>query len=280
MGRGEWGQGSGGGGATGSRLRVVSVPRYAWLLIMSRRFEAILCDIDGCLIPESGAPLNAEAFVRLAAHNRRAIAAGDLPVITLCSGRPQPFVEALCRLMSNTVCPAISEMGVWLFDPVSERAMMDPAILSAHKDGVRGATRWIEEHLVPRGIFVQPGKAASISLWHPETQVVMDLMPTLVEVFAREGWPLRVSRTVQWVNCDLAHISKGTGIERLLAKTGLKPGQLAGIGDTPTDLAIRDRVAFFACPSNAAPELKAKADYVSPFKEMEGVLDILARMTM
>lgn len=245
---------------------------------MPRRFDAILCDIDGCLIPESGAPLDAQAFVTLAAHNRRAIAAADRPVITLCSGRPQPFVEALCRLMANTTTPAISEMGVWLYDPVAEISEFDPAILPAHKDGVREATRWIERELVPRGIFIQPGKAASISLWHPDTNVVMGLKPRLEQVFAKEGWPLRVSSTVQWVNCDLAHVGKHTGIERFFAKTGLTRDRLAGIGDTPTDHAIRERVAFFACPANAAPDLKARADYVSPHHEIAGVLDILDRI--
>lgn len=246
---------------------------------MTRKYDAILCDIDGCLAPESGDALNADALARLAAYNRNAIATSAHPVITLCSGRPQPFVEAMCRLLANTVYPAISEMGVWLFDPARELAEMDPNIRAEHRDGVRGATRWIEMELVPKGIFVQPGKSASISLWHPQTHVVMGLIPTLKEVFAREGWPLRVSHTVQWVNCDLAHISKGTGIERFCARTGLTRDRMAGIGDTPTDHAIRERVAFFACPSNALPDLKAKADYASPFRDIEGVLDIVSRLS-
>lgn len=246
---------------------------------MPRKFDAIFCDIDGCLAPESGAPLNAEVLARLAAHNRLAVARQDRPVITLCSGRPQPFVEAMCRLLANTVYPAISEMGVWLFDPVAETSQLDPNIGRHHLEGVRGATRWVEQELVPKGVFVQPGKAASISLWHPDRDWLMSLMPALVDVFAKEGWPLRVSRTVAWLNCDLAHIGKGTGIERFYAKTGLQPSRMAGIGDTPTDHAIRERVGFFACPSNAAPDLSSKADYVSPFHEIDGVLDIVTKLS-
>ena len=35
----------------------------------------------------------------------------------------------------------------------------------------------------------------------------------LPEKFAKEGWPLRVSRTVAWVNCDLEFVNKKTGIK-------------------------------------------------------------------
>lgn len=242
---------------------------------MPRRFDAIICDIDGCLGPESAAPLDARALAVIAEHNRHAIREGDRPILTLCSGRPQPYAEAMCRLLGNTELPCVAEMGVWLYDPKANRFLRDPAIAPEHLRAVHEATRWIERELLPRGVVIQPGKTASISLWHPDTPTLMAHKPRLVETFAREGWPLRVSSTVAWINCDLAHVSKATGIERLMRETGLTRDRLAGIGDTLGDLAIREHVAWFGCPSNAVDELKARAEYVSPRPEVEGVLDIL-----
>lgn len=243
------------------------------------RFDAIICDIDGCLGPESSAPLDAASLTRIAEHNRRAELLGDVPVLTLCSGRPQPFVECLCRLLNNTTVPCVAEMGVWVFDPRTQGFHLDPAILPEHLAAVREAERWVRVDLLPRGVVVQPGKTASISLWHPDTAALFTLKPMLVERFARESWPLRVSNTVAWINCDLAHVSKETGLRRAMTMVGLRRERLAGIGDTLGDLAIRDNVAWFGCPSNAAPELKARADYVSPRPEVEGVLDILAGLS-
>lgn len=239
--------------------------------------RAIICDIDGCLGPESAAPLDAAALARIASHNRRAEAEGGA-VLTLCSGRPQPFVECLCRLLSNTTVPCVAEMGVWVFDPRTMGFHLDPSITVAHLAAVREAEAWVRADLGPRGVVIQPGKAASISLWHADTAGLFALRPVLVERFAREGWPLRVSSTVAWINCDLAHVSKGTGLARALRMVGLEKGSLAGIGDTTGDLAIREAVAWFGCPRNAAPELRRVADYVSPHAEVEGVLDILARL--
>ena len=243
-----------------------------------RRFDAVICDIDGCLGPESTEPLDAKVLVRIAEHNARAIRDLDRPVLTVCSGRPQPFAEAMCRFLANSTLPCVAENGVWLYDPRDNRFLIHPAITPAHRAAVRDATMWIEDVLLPKGVIIQPGKTASISLWHPDTPYLLSLLPLLRETFAARGWPFRVSNTVAWINCDLDHVSKASGIRRLIEITGLARERLAGIGDQMSDLAIRDSVAFFGCPANADPALARKADYVSPHREAHGVLDILARL--
>ena len=237
-------------------------------------FDAIICDIDGCLGPESHAPLDAPALARIAASNARA-PRESRPVLTLCSGRPQPYAEALARLLAIRV-PIICEMGVWLYDPRDNRFSIDPAISPDHLAMVRFAQAYIEREIVPLGVVIQPGKTASISLWHQDTPTLLALKPILVQRFAKEGWALRVSNTVAWINCDLAHVSKGTGIDRFVDMMGYSRSRLVGIGDTLGDLAILERVSVFACPANADPDLKQRANYASMSKEVEGVLDVLS----
>ncbi len=244
-----------------------------------RRFDAVLCDIDGCLGPESHHPLDAMALARLAEHNRRAETVGDVPVVTLCSGRPQPFVEALCRVIANTTVPCVCENGVWVYDPRGQRFLRDPAITAEHLAWVRDATAYLEAEWIPRGVVIQPGKAASISLWHPETEILKRASPMLVERFAREGWGFRVSMTVAWINCDLAHVGKGTGIDRVYNMTDLTKDRCAGIGDSLSDLPIAERVAFFACPVNADERLKIHAHRVTKAEEIDGVFEILAELS-
>lgn len=239
------------------------------------RFDAIISDIDGCLGPESHAPMDAAALARIAAWNHRAIAHGDLPVLTLCSGRPQPYAEAMCRVLGNSAVPCIAEMGVWLYDPRDNRFLLDPAITTHDMKVIRECTQWVEQELLPKGVVIQPGKTASISLWHPDTAFLLGLKPAIASRVASSGWNLRVSNTVAWINLELTHVSKASGIRRLVAMMGYEKARLAGIGDTMGDLAIRDAVAWFACPSNAAEGLKSVADYVSSKSEVEGVEDVL-----
>jgi hypothetical protein len=240
------------------------------------RFDAIICDIDGCLSDEGTAPFDLGALAKVAAHNRRAIERRDVPLLTVCSGRPQPFAEAMCRAIRNTELPCVAENGVWLYHPGTNVYDMDPSITCEHVDAVGAASAWLRESFGRRGVSQQPGKSASISLYHDDTAYLMDeVMPAVSAGVQVCGWPLRVSRTERYVNLDLSHVSKGTALDRLLEQTGLKRERLAGIGDAASDLAIRERVAFFACPANAIDELKTKADLVATRAQVDGVLDIL-----
>lgn len=245
---------------------------------VARRFDTIICDIDGCLGPESVAPLDAPALARIAIHNQEAERREDRPVLTLCSGRPQPFVECLCRLLSNTTVPCVCENGVWLFDPRDQAYLLDPLILPEHLAGLERGRAWVHRELSPSGVIIQPGKTASMSLWHKDTAYLKSLIPRIEAAARDEAWGLRISSTIAWINCDLDHVSKGTGIARLMQAAGLQRQRLAGVGDTLGDLAIRERVEWFACPANAVPELRQVADFVSAHAEVEGVLDILERV--
>jgi hydroxymethylpyrimidine pyrophosphatase-like HAD family hydrolase len=248
-------------------------PMLLWAM---RKFDAVITDIDGCLGPESTAPMETAKLGVLEAWNKEAITKGDRPVVTMCSGRPQPYAEAMCRVIGNSALPCVCEMGVWLYDPRDNRYIMDPNIRPEHIDAVIAAMRWVDRELSKDGVVHQPGKTASMSLWHPDTKFLMGLMPRFQEKVAKERWPLRISRTVAWVNFDLEFVSKKTGIERLMRLCGLSRERLVGIGDTMGDIAIRESVGFFACPANADPGLKKVADYVSGKEEVDGVLDVLS----
>lgn len=244
----------------------------------SRRFDALICDIDGCIVPESAEPFDIGAIRGIADHNRAAIKTGQLPVLTLCSGRPQPFVEAVCRLVGNTLLPCIAENGVWLYFPATNEYHRDPTITRDHLQAVREASDWVEAELFPRGFSIQPGKTASISLYHPDPDQLSPAMPTLQEAFRKEGWPMRVSRTWYYINCDLEHISKSTGLDWLIASAGLNPDRLAGFGDTESDLAIAQRVKLFACPPRHDDSVGRVAHHISPYWQAWAVLDVLERV--
>ncbi len=242
----------------------------------SGRFDAIVSDIDGCLCDEHGGPFDLARLGLIREHNEHAIRSEISPVLTVCSGRPVGFAEAMTRLVGNTILPAIGEMGVYLHDPKTAQSELDPAVTAEHLKSVAGLQRYFHDTLRPMGVTMQPGKSASVTFWHSDTKLLRDRISPGVESLCQErGWPFRVSMSWYYINCDLTHISKATGIERFKLKTGIPADRLAGIGDTSSDLAIREKVAFFACPSNAIDEIKAVADYVAKAPEAEGVVEIL-----
>jgi hydroxymethylpyrimidine pyrophosphatase-like HAD family hydrolase len=241
----------------------------------SARHDLVICDVDGCLSSESAEPFDVEGLSAIAAHNRLAIHQRDRPIVTVCTGRPIPFAEAMCRLIQNSVVPCVGENGVWLWDPASNAHRSDPAITAEHWKILQAARSFVQETFGPRGVVLQPGKSASVTLYHSDTAILHEIFPELKAEFEKRGWPFRVSMTWLYINCDLSFISKASGIRRLLEATGIPPERTAGIGDTMSDRPIAEAVADFACPANASEEIQKFAKYVSPEPEVLGVVDIL-----
>lgn len=242
------------------------------------KFDLVICDIDGCLSPESHAPINVSGLAKLAEHNRLAIQKSDRPVVTLCSGRPIGFAECLCRLIHNTLIPCIGENGVWLWRPTDNSYECDPTITDEHLEIVYEGRKLLRSLYQSRGVIQQPGKTASVALYHPDTAYLRSIVPSIAEEFQKRGWPIRVSMTWLYINCDLEHVNKATAIDRLLTQTDIDPERTAGIGDTMGDRFIAERVSWFGCPANAEAEIMKAAAYVSPHEEVEGVLDLLGRL--
>ncbi|MEQ9453923.1 MAG: HAD hydrolase family protein [Phycisphaeraceae bacterium] len=239
------------------------------------RFDVILSDVDGCLVSEHTDALDLPRLAKLADHNRLARKHADRPHITLCTGRPQPFAECMTRLIDNLDLPIICENGVYLFYPRDHVYVMDPAITSTHLDAIAEAQHWIIATFKDAGIVIQPGKEASISPYHADPHALDPIMPRIREEAEKRSWPLRISRSWNYINCDLLHISKTTGIQRFFDATSLTHDRAAGIGDTLGDLAIRQAVAWFACPANADPKLKEHADFTAPSQVIAGTIEIL-----
>jgi hydroxymethylpyrimidine pyrophosphatase-like HAD family hydrolase len=243
-----------------------------------RQYDLVICDIDGCLVSEGQERFDLESLARIAAHNTLALDRGDRPTVTLCSGRPQPFAEGICRLINNLTMPCVCENGVWVYHPGENLYQIDPAITPAHRQAVSDLARWCRETFGPKGVEQQPGKTASVTLWHKDTAYLKSIAPLVEQECKTRGWPFRVSMTWLYINCDLAHVSKASGLQRMLKTLGIPKARIAGIGDTTGDQPIAEHAAFFACPANAQPAIKEHAHYVSPFAEAKGVVDILERL--
>lgn len=73
---------------------------------------------------------------------------------------------------------------------------------------------------------------------------------------------------------------KMNDFEDLLQKTGVSPEELVYVGDDIPDYEVMNRVGLPVCPSDAAPEIKAVAKYISPHKGGEGVARDIIEQTM
>lgn len=240
----------------------------------------IMSDVDGCITPEESVPWDVETFHQFIAVCRNIAGGGShLPPLTLCTGRPQPYVEALLKLLDIRL-PAVCESGAVLYTLSDNYARYAPSVTAAKVAGLRALRCFIEDHVLPShpGTLLQFGKEAQLSIFSKDPGVFPSVRKQLDAFLkARTDIEVEISNSHFYINIGLAGVDKGSAIRHVLGELAISHAEAAGIGDTEGDMAIRENVAFFACPANATAPIRKVADYVSPQPGLLGVLDILRR---
>ncbi len=240
----------------------------------------ILSDIDGCITPEESAAWDWERFSRFVQLVRDASAGrSTLAPMTLCTGRPQPYVEALMKVLDIRFA-SICESGAILYSLHDNCSRLAPEITPERVRGLQALRNHIVTEIFPDfpGLVYQFGKEAQMSLYCEQPECFPEVTRRVAAFAATvPGLDVVITPSHYYVNIDLPGVTKGGAIRKLLGDLGITRREAAGMGDTLGDLSIREEVGFFACPANAVDALKRVADYVSPYPNIEGMLDILER---
>lgn len=234
-------------------------------------------DIDGCLTPGVGHPWNWEALQAIGEINRRAQAEDDVPAVTLCTGRSEPYLEVLMQAIGSHL-PGVYENGCGLYLPNRFRFAEHPAITAPVRQELAAARRSLYARVIETGLgYFQPGKEVSLTLFPQPGTSLRRLHQTVIDLLADQHLSLTVQRSVSCVDVTPAGIDKGAGVRWLSEETGIPLAVMGGIGDSTSDLRFLRLVGQSAAPANAEEEVQAAVGYTSPFEDGDGVLDILHR---
>ncbi|MEX2356383.1 MAG: HAD family hydrolase [Thermaerobacterales bacterium] len=241
--------------------------------------DCIVSDVEGCIVPVARGRWDLPAVSRLAAYVEQA-AAGRVPPLVLCSGRPAQFVEALGAALGLKL-PSICENGGVLFDPAQGGEI--PLYSAAQGTLMHEARRRLAADL-GAAARIAAGKAICLSIVLPAGRraAMEDLHRRVRSILAAdEALSENLVTTLSPSAVDImpSGIDKGTGILKLLDRLGVRPERAAAIGDGGNDLSMMNRVGLACAPANAMPEVLAAADLKAREPEARGVLEILNRLT-
>ena len=241
-------------------------------------YRWIVSDIDGCLTPETSEAWNWNTFKQLAEffHKRKRNGSYPVPLI-LCTGRPQPYVEVWAKIF-DLQAPLVCENGAVIYTLKDNVSRFGPGVTPEKIQGLRNLRLFIEKELLPEQpeVIYQFGKEAQLSLFSQKPELFRGMIDRINDFVKQQGGPkLVIQPSHYYLNVSLDGVNKGEAIKVILSELGSNRDEAVGIGDTLGDIAIREQVAFFACPANAHKEIKEYADYISPYPDILGVLDIL-----
>jgi len=240
----------------------------------------IVADVDGVLSSGEAAPFDFAVLQHLAAVNDRARHEPQQPAVTLCTGRPAPYVEVLMQAIHGFY-PAIYEHGAGLYVPEPYGFKTHPALTPVVQ------TQLMELHAMLHDAFVatdlayfQPGKSASLSLF-ARAGVTMHKVARTAERLARQwGDAFLVEAGATCVNVMVRGLDKAEGVRWLSRETGIPLHAMAGVGDATGDMPFMQLVGWSAAPANAQTAVKQMAHYTSPYDNGRGFMDILTKIPL
>lgn len=237
----------------------------------------VVVDVDGCLTPGEGKSWNWRALQFIQAVNRRARKDESVPAVTLCTGRQEPYVEALMQAI-GAYLPGIYENGCGLYIPGCYRFIEHPAIASETHRALIEAKAILHRKVIIAGLgYFQPGKEASLTLYPLPGVSVTRLFRVVANVLVEHGTTFTVQASISCVDVTPAGIDKGSGVRWLAEETSIPLLHMGGVGDSTSDLAFLRLVGRSAAPANAAVDVKAAVGYTSAHGNGDGVVDILRR---
>lgn len=234
----------------------------------------------------------------------RQFLAGSPAACVLCTGRQQPYGEAVIQALNLfrpltpevrkrvrersgedlLAWPSVLENGAYFYDPLAKRPIPHPALTP---ERTQVLSRMRSEVLVPlaakTGAVVEAGKDYCVSVNPPplrpgssERQSTAEFAPVVEAALAGYLDQIEVKCSVSAVDITPRGISKASAVRLLLDWTGLAPAEVLGVGDTRADEAWLREVGRRAAPANGREALPG-LDYYAPEPVAAGLLDILQR---
>lgn len=237
----------------------------------------VVVDIDGCITAGEASPLDFGVLAYAAEMNRASREDPLVPPVTLCTGRPEPYVELLMQAVDGYM-PAVYENGCGMYFPQSYSFREHPLITPDVRSALGSVKAKLREEVVRAGYaYFQPGKEVSLSLF-PSAGVELKELYLRTEAVLDEfsSWFIP-ELTVGCINLIPVGVDKGTGVRWLSDEVGVALSEMAGVGDSTSDLKFLDLLGYAAAPANATSEVRAAVAYVSDAAFGQGLVDILSR---
>jgi HAD superfamily hydrolase (TIGR01484 family) len=235
--------------------------------------KLFITDLDGCIAHPFISP-DWGAISQIKELNRQSKEDETTPGLTICSGRPFPYVEAVGQWL-DVDYPMLFESGGGIYDIKTNELTWNPHFNKEAKDSVAEIKEWLEHTLIKNyeGTYPEFAKYTDAGLVNPDPSKIA-LMHEEVLNYMGERFPLfEVHTTDVSVNIILKKANKGEGIRFLCKKLGLKPEEVAYIGDSSGDIPALEIVGRSFAIQNAKPFVKEVVDTVTNNDTTKGVLE-------
>lgn len=241
------------------------------------KYKSLLLDVDGTIVPV-GPHITPSTRVTDAI-----IGVKDALHVSLVSGRPLDWLTPLFDCLTLTA-PCIINGGTQIIDPLSRAILWEQPLNAQDAERVIALAR--HDHvsfLVNDGGTEHRDSASSafarplvIQLSYLDNGAAlryMDHLQTFPDIEAHTA----LSWQPGTIDVHITHrdATKYHAVKKMADLLKISPVEMIGVGDGMNDIPLLRACGLKVAMGNAAPDLKAMADYIAPTVDDDGVADVI-----
>ncbi len=217
--------------------------------------KLFVTDLDGCISYPFRSP-KWDAIQSIRDLNIRSRSDETIPPLTICTGRPYPYAEAVAQWLDIRIPFVFESAGLYHWDGNrietslnGQDHMLEP---------IREMKRWIREHILPKypTANIEFTKMMDAGIVTPHRNVVDEVLPRIEEKVRNDFPGMFVHWTDVSVNVLLEGNDKLQGMKLLAASQNVSLQEIAYIGDTGGDISALKHVKLAYSPKNATRGVK------------------------
>lgn len=224
--------------------------------------KLFVTDLDGCITHPFETP-DWESISKIRKYNQQSRENDLIPGLTICSGRPFPYVEAVGQWLDVEV-PMVFESGGGMYNIKTNEVVWNPHFDDEARKAVVELKQWIEKVLIKnyKGTYPEFAKYTDAGIVNPDPSKIKQMHDEILN-YVPDRYPMfEIHATDISVNVILKKANKGVGIQNLCDELGLKLNEVAYIGDSSGDIPALEIVGRSFAPKNAKSYVKKVADHV------------------
>lgn len=221
----------------------------------------LVVDNEGCLTPGKGQAFDLPGALKL----RRFLELRPNWRFTIATGRSAPYTEALWQFIGCPEGPHIVEGGALLYWP--ETGLVE-------RLGQAWEPTMVEEKLRHLPFDLEAGKINCLS-FYPRHGKPMDWVRECNSALGALTRDLEITCSSAALDITASGVSKGSALDHLRQRLGLKGVTVATFGDGLNDLSMHFVADLAACPSNADPCVRQQCAFVAKREHILGLLEFV-----
>ncbi|MFY0683193.1 MAG: HAD family phosphatase [Balneola sp.] len=234
--------------------------------------KLFITDLDGC-ISMPFIPPKWEVISEIKALNELSKTDSSIPPLTICTGRPMPYAEAVYQWL-GMYKPFLFESGGGIYDMSKNELYWHPTFDTNREQELNELKLHLRENFIDKYPKTIPefAKFTDSGIINQEPKVIFEMYP-LIKEYVGSNYPnFEVHYTNVSINVISKSTNKGAGIKYLCELLKLDLSEVAFIGDTGGDRPGLEIVGKPFAPKNALESAK-KVSEVMEGEDADAVLE-------